>query len=463
MGAARIVHLLTGCCKTKSHAQQVLAQILAGNLRSDSTVAYSFISACDALNLLSSVAFPLYINSITKPHTFVCNALLRAYSHSSVPRKSLIVYSHMNRNAIGVNHYTFPFVLKALADLRVIEVGKSVHSQVIKLGFTNDVYVGNSLLNLYAASGDMFLCGKVFDEMPLRDVVSWTVMISGYKEAERFDDALIAFEKMRSHGVMPNQVTAVNALPACGALGALDMGIWIHDHVRRNGWELDVILGTALIDMYGKCGQIDEVISVFEDMSEKNVFTWNAVIMGLALSKNGKEAIKWFRKMNEERVCPDEVTLIAVLSACVHSGFVHMGRRVFASLLVGRYGFKPNVKHYSCIVGLLARSNCLDEAVRVIKGMPFEPTVSVWGSVLLGSRAFANFGLSELAAWKLVELEPQRSAHYVVLSNLYADMGRWSDVEEVRKLMKDRGLTKDIGGSKIEMENNQEDSLLVAI
>ncbi|KAL8529953.1 hypothetical protein ACS0TY_007138 [Phlomoides rotata] len=226
------------------------------------------------------------------------------------------------------------------------------------------------------------MCGKVFDEMPVRDVVSWTVVISGFKDVGKFDDALIAFERMRSEGAMPNQVTSVNALAACAGYGDLDIGVWIHEHVRRSVWALDVILGTALIDMYGR----------------------------------------------------------GMFSSCVHSGFVDVGRRMFSSLVDGKYG---------CMVDLLARSNCLDEALRLIEEMLFEPTVSIWGALLAGCRAHGNYELGEFSAWKLVELEPQNSAYYVMLSNLYAEKGRWSDVEKVRKLVKDRRLKKDMGSSTV--------------
>ncbi|KAK4492584.1 hypothetical protein RD792_003400 [Penstemon davidsonii] len=332
----------------------------------------------------------------------------------------------MHKNSILLNNYSFPFVLKALADLKLMKEGTLVHAQIVKVGFSNDIYVGNSLLNLYAASGDMGLCGKVFDEMLLRDVVSWTVMISGFKESGRFDEALIVFGRMRSEGVAPNQVTVVNALAACACFGALDMGVWIHEHVKRNGWELDVILGTSLIVMYGKCGKTEEALFVFDEMKEKNVFTWNAVIKGLALSKGGKEAIRWFFRMEEKGIQPDEVTLISVLCACAQSGFVHMGRRIFSLLADGKFGFPPNVKHYACMVDLLARS-----------------------------RTQANVEFGEIAAWKLVELEPQNSPYYVVLSNLYAKMGKWSDVEKFRNLMRERGLKKDMGSSAVGFEHQE--------
>ncbi|KAG8389464.1 hypothetical protein BUALT_Bualt02G0232100 [Buddleja alternifolia] len=457
MSSLRILNLLTTSCTTRSHAHQILAQLILRNVRSNTTVAYGFITACHSLNLLSSAALPLYINNLTTtPHTFICNTLLKAFSHSSTPQKSALIYSHMHRNSISVNHYSFPFVLKALAGLKLVKEGASVHCQIIKLGFMSDVYVGNSLLNLYAAIGEMGFCGNVFDEMSQRDVVSWTTLISGFNESGKFDDALITFERMRSEGVVPNQVTAVNVLAVCAGFRALDMGVWMHEHMKRSGWELDVILGTSLIDMYGSCGRIEEGLRVFEEMSKKNVFTWNAIIKGLALSKSGKEAVKWFLRMEEEGYQPDEVTLISLLSACVHSGFVHMGRRIFSSLVDEKYGFRPNVKHYGCMVDLLVRSRCLDEAVKLINEMPYQPTVSIWGALLAGCRAQANLELSEFAAWKLVELEPENCAYYVVLSNLYAEMGRWNDVEKVRELMKERGLKKDMGSSAVEFERTCE-------
>lgn len=288
--------------------------------------------------------------------------------------------------------------------------------------------------------------------MPQRDVVSWTVLIMGYRNARKYDDALIAFEQMQYAGVVPNHVTMVNALAACANSGAIEMGVWIHDFIRRKGWDLDVILGTCLIDMYAKCGRIEQGLAVFRSMKNKNAFTWNAVIQGLALAKSGEEAVWWFNRMEQEGVKADGVTLVAVLLACSHSGLVDTGRQIFSALVNGKYRFLPTVKHYACMVDIFARSGRLEEAFECVKGMPFEPTKAIWGSLLAGGRAHGNVDLSEFAAWKLIELEPGNSAYYVVLSNMYAEMARWSDVEKVRGMMKDRGLKKDLGFSSVELE-----------
>lgn len=308
----------------------------------------------------------------------------------------------------------------------------------------------------------MALCRKLFDEMPHRDVVSWTVLIMGYRNAGQYDDALLVFEQMQYAGVVPNRVTMVNALAACANSGAVEMGTWIHDMIRRNGWELDVILGTALIDMYAKCGRVEDGVRVFNSMGEKNVFTWNAVIKGMALAKSGDEAIWYFNRMEEGGVRPDGVTLVAVLSACSHSGLVDMGRRIFGFLIGGKYGFSPNVKHYACMVDLLARSGSLHEAFEIMRCMPFEPSKAMWGSLLAGSKSRGDLEFAEFAARKLVELEPGNTAYYVHLSNLYAEMGRWSDVEKVRGMMKDRELIKDLGCSSVEVEHQRHVGELLA-
>ncbi|KAG1326279.1 pentatricopeptide repeat-containing protein [Cocos nucifera] len=322
-----------------------------------------------------------------------------------------------------------------------------LHSHVLKTGLSADIYVQNSLLNFYSSCIDMITCEQLFEEMPVKEVIAWTTMIMGYKNCGRPDEALIAFERMQFAGVRPNRVTMVNALTACASHGALEMGVWIHDYIKRSGWELDVILGTCLVDMYGKCGRVDAGANVFSTMMERNVYTWNSLIRGLALAKSGEEALRWFFRMEHEGVKPDAVTLIGVLCACSHAGLVEMGQRIFSWVVSGRYGFYPGVKHYGCMVDLLGRAGFLNAAVGFIERMPFKPNMVIWGSLLRGCRAHGDLRLSELAVKKLVELEPANVAHYVLLSNLYAETGRWRDAEEVRRLMKEWGLRKDAGWS----------------
>ncbi|KAL5701235.1 formamidase [Ranunculus cassubicifolius] len=446
----KLLHLLQ-TCKSISQLPQILPQILIHNLHPNGTITSQFIKTCQSLNHLPS-ALHLY-HQIHSPKVFISNLLIQAFSHSQYPQTSLSIYTHMQKNSFPSNNYTFPFILKGISQLGVVKQGEMIHTQCLKLGHLSDIYVGNSLLNVYSSCREIGMCEKVFDEMPERDVVSWTTLVEGNRNAGKFDEAIRAFERMGFEGILPNRVTMVTVLSVCASLGAIEMGVWIHDFIRRNEWQMDVILGTSLIDMYAKCGRIDVGLEVFRSMKERNIFTWNSVLKGLALLKSGEDAVQWFNAMEREGIKPDEVTLIAVLNACSHSGMVQTGREIFHSIIEGKYGFPPNIRHYSCIIDMLGRAGYLDEALEFLKTMPFQPTKTMWGAFLSGCRAHGNMTLSEIAAMKLVELEPGNGAYYVLLSNLYAEMGRWNDVENIRRLMKERGLVKDLGSSSIELED----------
>ncbi|WOL03320.1 hypothetical protein Cni_G12040 [Canna indica] len=456
--AHRILHALN-TCTSPAQLPHIQSQILLLRLHSNTTVASAFINACLSLRRLSP-ALSLF-SRLRRPHVFLCNTLLRALlllssSSSSLPAP-LLILSHMLRSSVAPNRYTLPLVLKSLhGDL---PRGRMLHALALCSGFASDIYVRNSLLYLYASPGgaaDMLSCEQLFDEMPAREVVAWTTMITGYTACRRPGDALLAFERMQYAGVAPNRVTMVSALAACAAHGALDMGLWIHDYVRSQGWELDVVLGTSLIDMYGKCGRIDAGVGIFSSMAERNVYTWNSLIRGLALAKSGEEALRWFSRMEDEGVKPDAVTLIGVLCACSHSGLVEAGRRIFEALVDGKYGFRPEIRHFGCMVDLLGRAGFLGAAAKFIEAMPYAPNTVIWGALLHGSRARGDSVFSELSARRLVELEPTNVAHYVVLSNLYAEMGRWREAEEVRRFVKEGGLRKDAGWSFAESSEVEE-------
>ncbi|KAI3800948.1 hypothetical protein L1987_29048 [Smallanthus sonchifolius] len=413
----------------------------------NTTVAHHFITACRSFSLSTS-AYILYTHHLHfNPHVFICNTLIKTLT----PRTSISFYTHMNNNSIKPNNYTFPIILKSISDLKDPKWAKSVHTRIMKSGHLNDIYVENSLMNVYASCGEMGFCRQVFDEMPQRDVVSWTIMLTGYRQCGKFSEALLTFEQMQYAGVVPNQVTMVNALAACASCGALDMGVWIHESIKKNCWKLDVILGTSLVDMYGKCGRIEDALAVFLSMKDKNGFTWNSLIKSLTMSKHVEEALLWFSKMEHEKGAkPDEVTLIVVLSACAYYGLVQKGREIFCSLMNGKYGFLPNAKHYACLVDLLARSGRLKEAMDVIKKMPFEPSKCVWQALLGGCRAHGELEMSEFAAWNLIKLAPNNRDFYVMLCDLYTEMGRLSELGRVQVLMKVRGIKSDSEAALLE-------------
>ncbi|CAA6654259.1 unnamed protein product [Spirodela intermedia] len=426
--AAQSVLRLLAARPSSSGLRQIHAQVLIHGLCRSTWVASSFIGACNSAQLLPYALF-FFSHLPDKLHVFSSS-------------RCLPVYSHLLRASVRPNNYTFPLVLKSLADLQLLAQGRSIHAHVVRAGHGGDIYVQNSMLNLYSSCGEMAACEQLFDEMRMRDAVSWTTIIEGYRKAGQLDEALVAFERMQFAGTAPNRVTVVNAVAACAARGALEMGVWIHDYVRRRGWELDVVMGTSLVDMYGKCGRAEDSLVVFSAMSERNVYTWNSLIRGLALAKSSEEALRWFSKMEKEGIQADAVTLIVALSACSHAGLVGAGRELFRKLLGGSFGFSAGVKHYGCMIDLLGRAGLLDEAVEVIEQMPFKTNPVVYGSLLSACRARGDAVLSSLAAEKLVELDPENTAYRILLSNSYAALGRWGEAEEVRRLMREKQLGK---------------------
>ncbi|BAB63596.1 pentatricopeptide (PPR) repeat protein-like [Oryza sativa Japonica Group] len=439
----RALHAIN-TCTTAAALAPIRGAILGDRalLRSTAVVS-AFFLACGRLRHLDP-ALSLFACH-PRPHVFVFNSLLRSLGRAPA-RSPLPLFRHFLRcRGVRPNRFTFPLLLTSLSSLADL---RAVHCQVVKSGFGPDLHVRNALLARYAdCDPDLAHAEQMFDEMPRPEVVAWTTMITSYRNRGRTFHALATFRRMLAAHVAPNRVTMVAALGACAAHCAVDTGIWIHEYVQKQGWEMDVVLGTALVDMYGKCGKVSDGMHVFSKMAKRNVYTWNSIIGALALAQDGKTALQWFSRMQNDGVQPDEVTLICVLCACAHAGFVDIGRKIFNLAIQGEYGFQPGIKHFGCMVDLLSRSGHLDDAFRVVETMPSQPNAVIWGLLLRGCRARGDSWLSEHVTMRLVELEPENASHYVLLSNLYAETGRWQEAQGILHWMKKKGLRKDAGWS----------------
>ncbi|CAD6236630.1 unnamed protein product [Miscanthus lutarioriparius] len=421
----RALHAINTCTSAAALAPLRVHILQEPALLRSTAVVSAFFLSCGRLRSLDP-ALVLFA-SLPRPHVFVFNSLLR--SLPPAPACSpLPLFRHFFGLGVRPNRYTFPLMLTSLSSLCELSV---VHSQVAKSGFARDLHVRNALLARYAACDPgLGHAEQLFDEMPSPDVVAWTTMITAYRNHGRSFHALATFRRMFAASVAPNRVTMVSTLGACAAHGAADTGIWIHQYVQKQGWELDVVLGTALVDMYGKCGHVVEGVRVFSEMTERNVCTWNSIIGAFALEQDGEMALRWFYRMKADGVRPDAVTLICVLYACTHAGLVDIGRKIFNLIVQGEYGFQPGIKHFGCMVDLLSRSGHLDDAFRVVEAMPSQPNAVIWGLLLQGCKARGDTVLSEDVTMRLVELEPENASHYVTLANLYAETGRWLEAEK---------------------------------
>lgn len=358
----------------------------------------------------------------------------------------------MLQSRVSPSSYTFTSVIKACADLSSLRLGKCVHSHALVSGHGSDRFVEAALVTFYAKSGDLGVARKVFDEMSERTVVAWNSMISAYEQNGCAREAIEVFCRMRERGVPPDSTTFVSVLSACSQLGALGLGCWVHDYIVGNGLDLTVVLGTALINMYARCGNVSKSREVFDLMSERNVVTWTAVISAYGMHGYGSQAMELFRRMKAHGSCPNNVTFVAVLSACAHSGLVHEGRGEYASMSQ-EYGLVPGVEHHVCMVDMLGRAGLLDEAYKFTKELDrSEQAPAVWTAMLGACKMHKNFDLGVKVAEHLLAAEPNNPSHYVMLSNIYALAGRMDRVEMVRNKMIRRRLKKQVGYSTIEVD-----------
>ncbi|KAL7147521.1 hypothetical protein ABFS83_06G113000 [Erythranthe nasuta] len=315
----------------------------------------------------------------------------------------------------------------------------------------------NMMIMGAAKSGDLVAANKLFDEMPDRDVISWTSMIHAYAQANLHDDAIRLFQKMMVAKVKPDQITVATVLSACAHLGRLDVGTSLHDYVSSNGVKSDIYVENALIDMYCKCGSVENARKVFDEMKERDSVSWTSVISGLAVNGDSELALELFSRMLRKGIKPVHGTFVAILLACVHSGLVDKGVEFFCSM-ENDYGLVPEIRHYGCMVDLFCRAGNLHRAYEFMKNMPVFPDIVVWRKFLSACNLHGNLVLAKIASDKLIELDPTNGGNYVLSSNSYASAERWDEAMKMRELMDNGDVKKPLGWSSI--ETNQEVSRL---
>ncbi|XP_020232988.1 pentatricopeptide repeat-containing protein At3g14730 [Cajanus cajan] len=491
-------------------------------------------------------------------NVFAYNALIAGFVANALPQRGFALYSQMRHMGIVPDKFTFPCVIRACGDL--IEITK-IHGLLFKLGLELDVFVGSALVNTYLKFGLVGEAHEVFEEFPVRDVVLWNAMVNGYAQIGRFEEALGVFRRMWGNGVVPCRYSVTGVLSIFSVMGDFDNGRAVHGFVMKMGYELSVVVSNALIDMYGKCKCVGDALSVFEVMSERDVFSWNSImsvheqcgdhygtlrlfdrmlgtgvqpdlvtvttvlpacthlaalmhgreihgymvvnemgkegsqsdfdyvllnnalmdmyakcgnmrdalmvfdnmkekdvaswnimITGYGMHGYGDEALDTFSRMCEAQMKPNEISFVGLLSACSHAGMVKEGLE-FLSEMESKYGVSPSIEHYTCVIDMLCRAGKLVEAYDLVLTMPFKADAVGWRSLLAACRLHKDTDLAEIAASKVIELEPGHCGNYVLMSNVYGVVGRYEEVSEVRHIMKQQNVKKRPGCSWIELVN----------
>ncbi|XP_078447667.1 pentatricopeptide repeat (PPR) superfamily protein [Wolffia australiana] len=464
-----------------------------GPLQPSSSASPSSLSLCSALfhmyaacgppstALRAFHCIPLTLRSIAD-----WTALLSCYNRHGLHAETLRLFLAMEEDHVRGDEVTMICVLGACARSGDAAAGAAVHQRVIKRGLSADSAVCNAVMDTYGKCGRMAEARRVFDEMRNPTVVSWTVILSGALRWEGLDSARRVFDLMPekndvsftvmaagyveaglrrealaavaemvfSPGGGPRGLSHVSLcalLSACSQAGDLAVGRWAHAFSAKAGAAREpgaVMVSTALVDMYAKCGRIQCARRVFDGMPDRNVVTWNVILGGLAMHGLAEEALRLYSGMTESGVRPDEITLVAVLAACSRAGLVDQGRRFFLAAPPAA----RKVEHYACMVDLLGRAGLVEEAVGVVSSMPLAPNEVVLGSLLA---ACALHGWAELGGRvtaRLAEMGAPETDHLVILSNIYAGGGRRTAAEALRDELRRRGSKKSPGASFIAVD-----------
>ncbi|KAK3421100.1 hypothetical protein EUGRSUZ_G01793 [Eucalyptus grandis] len=474
------------------------------------------------------------------------NVLIRGFVNNGLVREAIELYRRMGREGIRADNYTYPFVVKACGGLLALMEGEKVHAKLFKVGLDLDLYVGNSLISMYAENGRADLAEKVFREMGARDVVSWNSMISGFLWVGDGWSSFALLREMQVYGMRPDRYSLIT----CAQLGSLRVGKSVHGHSIRKGFFPNMILETALINMYGASGGLKEAKYLFGKMAEKSLISWNAIIAAHVQNGQNEAALGLFQKLWCEPLEPDAITIASVLPAFAEVALLREGRPIHAYALklglgsniyisnsiiymyakcgdlgtaqqifdktlikdvvswnviimayaihgcggksialfkeMKKYGVEPNastffsllmscsisglvdegwgyfnqmrrsynidpgIEHYGCVLDLIGRTGNLDRAREFVAQMPLVPNARIWGSLLTASRKHGNIEMAEYAAKHILSLEHDNTGCCILLSNMYADAGRWEDFDGIKSIMKKEGIKKTVGYSMME-------------
>ncbi|KAG4122461.1 hypothetical protein ERO13_D11G268600v2 [Gossypium hirsutum] len=380
-------------------------------------------------------------------------AMIAGYTQHDMFDEALKLFGDMLNQGIQSDNIGLSSAISACAGIQALSQGRQIHAQSFLSGFSDDVSIGNALVSLYARCGQRHDAYTAFKKIDKKDNISWNALISGLAQSGFCEEALQVFSQMNTAGVVTNLYTFISSVSAAANTANLKQGKQIHARIIKKGYDLETEVSNALITLYAKCGSIDDAEKEFSEMPEKNEISWNAIITGYSQHGSGIKAINLFEKMKQVGVRPNHITFVGVLSACSHVGLVDEGLGYFDSMSK-EHDLVPKPEHYNCVVDLLSRAGLLCRARKFIEDMPIEPDAIIWRTLLSACAVHKNVDIGEFAAYHLLKLEPQDSASYVLLSNLYAVSRKWDSRDCTRQMMKERGVKKEPAQSWIEVKSS---------
>lgn len=397
-------------------------------------------------------------DNISCPNVISWNAILSGYFQNEDYKEVIQLFREMQFRDVQPDRTTLAIALSSSAAMGILGAGREIHAASHKAAFDTDIYVASGLIGMYSKSGKIEMAKHIFHNMQELDVVCWNSMIVGLSLNSQDKEAFTYFKQMRQHEMHPTQFSYATVLSCCAKVASSFQGKQVHAQITKDGYMSDVFVGSALIGMYCKWGDVDGARNFFDMMPSKSTVSWNEMIHGYAQNGRGDEAVLLYWGMIASAERPDGITFVAVLTACSHSGLVDAGIKIFNSM-DQEHGVEPVLDHYTCIIDSLGRAGRFQEAEVLLDEMPYKDDPVIWEVLLSSCRVHANVSLAKRAADELIHLDPQNSAPYVLLANIYSSLGRWDEARAVRDLMSDKQVIKDPGYSWIEYEKGMQSGM----
>ncbi|XP_051132004.1 pentatricopeptide repeat-containing protein At4g35130, chloroplastic [Andrographis paniculata] len=439
-------------CSIECHlrgGKEIFCQVLRNGHELDSMIRSSLIDMfgkCGEVYLAENLFF-----GVSETNVVVWNAMIGAYVSNDRCLESFSCLRKMQRDhRVAPDVVTLINTLPACSKVKALSHGKAIHGYAIRRGFSSHVVLETALVDMYGKCDEVALSECLFNSMKERNLVTWNAMIGAYVQNSRNIEAVEMFRILLRESCLPDEWTFASILAAYAEIALPKEGQQVHGYVIKSGTSYGTLVSNSIIHMYAKSGDLESARKVFDRIVFKDVITWNTIIMSYAIHGFGECCFRLFEGMMNDGIGPNAITFVALLTACSVAGFVDEGWAYFHSMK-NDYGIKPGIEHYGCILDLLGRSGELDRARRFIEEIPVAPTHRIWGSLLVASRHYKNIELAEMAASHLsTAIDTDNIGSYILLSNLYAEVGRWEDVERIKSLMKERGLERTIGRSIVE-------------
>ncbi|XP_031092424.1 pentatricopeptide repeat-containing protein At3g53360, mitochondrial [Ipomoea triloba] len=433
------------------YGRQVHGICIKYGLGQDTYAGCSLADMYARCGLLESAKTAFY--QIDNPDIVSWNAIITGFSSSGDASEALALFSEMRHLDFTPDDLTMRSLLCAFVSPLALFQGKQVHGFIIKMGFDLYIPVSNTLLSMYSNCSDLFSAYRMFGEIQHNaDLVSWNAILTVFIQHNEAGEVFSLFKMMLQSHYKPDRITLVNIVGACGKVASLEMGDQAHCYALRTGLSLDITISNGLIDMYVKCGSMENARKLFDGMENRDVFSWSSLIVGYAQFGYGEEALKLFGEMRNLGVKPSQVTFVGVLTACSHFGLVKEGWQMFQQMEM-EHGIVPTREHCSCVVDMFARAGCIDEAEAFINQMPFDPDIVMWKTLLAACKTRNNLDVGRRAAENVLKIDPSNSAAHVLLCNIYASTGNWKDFAAVKGSMRQKGIKKAPGQSWIEAKD----------